>query len=133
MASFQITDTLLKHIIEGSKQRMAKILEVKNLVKTFADIRAVDDISFSVEQGICLGLLGPNGAGKTTAIEICEGVIPATSGEIAFPGAEGWGAKALTSCRAGSVELLRVHNLNDSGPGSLRAAIDAANNDLCWT
>jgi ABC-2 type transport system ATP-binding protein len=65
---------------------MTKILEVINLIKTFANIRAVDDISFSVEQGICLGLLGPNGAGKTTTIEICEGVIPATSGEIHYKG-----------------------------------------------
>ena len=65
---------------------MVKILEVKNLIKTFSKGRAVDDVSFSVEPGICLGLLGPNGAGKTTAIEVCEGVIPATSGKIYYKG-----------------------------------------------
>jgi ABC-2 type transport system ATP-binding protein len=68
------------------KPIMAKILEIKNLVKMFDGVRAVDDVSFSVEQATCLGLLGPNGAGKTTTIEICEGVIPATSGEIHYKG-----------------------------------------------
>ena len=65
---------------------MAKILEVKDLVKVFGKVNAVDDVSFSVEEGTCLGLLGPNGAGKTTTVEICEGVIPATSGEILYKG-----------------------------------------------
>ena len=65
---------------------MAKILEVKNLVKVFGKVNAVNDVSFSVEEGTCLGLLGPNGAGKTTTVEICEGVIPATSGEILYKG-----------------------------------------------
>ncbi len=47
---------------------------------------AVDGISFSLPQGVCLGLLGPNGAGKTTTIEMIEGLIKPTSGEIFFKG-----------------------------------------------
>ncbi len=47
---------------------------------------AVDGISFGLPQGVCLGLLGPNGAGKTTTIEMIEGLIKPTSGEIFFKG-----------------------------------------------
>lgn len=62
------------------------ILEVKNLVKYFPGVRAVDDISFSISAGICFGLLGPNGAGKTTTIEVIEGILEPTSGEVLYKG-----------------------------------------------
>jgi len=65
---------------------MAALLEVKNLVKKYKTVLAVNGTSFSVEQGVCFGLLGPNGAGKTTTIEIIEDVIPPTSGEIIYKG-----------------------------------------------
>ena len=65
---------------------MAALLEVKNLFKKYKNIQAVNGVSFGVEQGVCLGLLGPNGAGKTTTIEVIEGVIPPTSGEILYKG-----------------------------------------------
>jgi len=61
-------------------------LEARNLVKQYPGVLAVDDLSFSVEEGICFGLLGPNGAGKTTTVEIMEGVTPATSGEVYYYG-----------------------------------------------
>jgi ABC-2 type transport system ATP-binding protein len=59
---------------------MAPIIEVKNLVKTYPGVKAVDHVSFTIEQGICFGLLGPNGAGKTTLIEIVEGILRPDSG-----------------------------------------------------
>jgi ABC-2 type transport system ATP-binding protein len=62
------------------------ILEVKNLVKHFKKVRAVNGVSFKIKRGICFGLLGPNGAGKTTAIEMIEGILPPTSGEIFYQG-----------------------------------------------
>ena len=65
---------------------MDPILEVKNLVKKYDKIVAVDGISFALRQGICFGLLGPNGAGKTTTIEVIEDVIPPTSGEVFYKG-----------------------------------------------
>jgi len=66
---------------------MDPILEVKNLVKKYDKVVAVDGISFALRQGICFGLLGPNGAGKTTTIEVIEDVIPPTAGEVFYKGA----------------------------------------------
>lgn len=57
-------------------------LELRDVVKTFGSTTAVKDLSFQIERGQVLALLGPNGAGKTTTIEICEGFIKPTSGEI---------------------------------------------------
>ena len=45
-----------------------KVLEIKNLVKTYGHLKAVDDVSFDLQKGEIFGLLGPNGAGKTTLI-----------------------------------------------------------------
>lgn len=58
------------------------ILEVKNLVKDFGDFRAVDNLSFAIEEGKITALLGPNGAGKTTTIQMLLDIITPTSGEI---------------------------------------------------
>jgi len=63
-----------------------KVIEVNNLVKSYKGVQAVDDISFSINKGHCFGLLGPNGAGKTTTIEIMEGIIKATSGQVLYSG-----------------------------------------------
>ena len=57
-------------------------VSVKNVYKNFGDIKAVSDISFSVEKSKTLGLLGSNGAGKTTTIMMLMGILKATSGEI---------------------------------------------------
>jgi len=57
-------------------------LEIKNLVKKFNSIVAVDNISFKIEKNMTLGLLGPNGCGKTTSIGMMLGLITPTSGEI---------------------------------------------------
>jgi ABC-2 type transport system ATP-binding protein len=62
------------------------ILEVRDLVKQYPSATAVDGLSLEVPEGMCLGLLGPNGAGKTTTIEIMEGILSATSGEVRYRG-----------------------------------------------
>ena len=56
------------------------MIEVSHLVKSYRDLRAVDDLSFEVKTGEILGFLGPNGAGKTTTMRILTGVLPPTSG-----------------------------------------------------
>ena len=63
-----------------------KIIEVKNLIKTFKNITAVDGLSFEVEEGELFGLLGPNGAGKTTTIRMLTTLLPATSGFASVAG-----------------------------------------------
>ncbi|HVZ76201.1 MAG TPA: ABC transporter ATP-binding protein [Candidatus Paceibacterota bacterium] len=65
---------------------MANIIEVKNLVKKYGDFTAVNDITFSVEDGETFGILGPNGAGKTTTLEMIESLKRPTSGTITLDG-----------------------------------------------
>ena len=62
----------------------APLLEVRNLVKHYPRVMAVNGVSFSLQPGVCFGLLGPNGAGKTTTVEILEGIHTPTSGEILY-------------------------------------------------
>jgi len=57
-------------------------VQVKNLVKLFADQVAVDDISFVVNPGEIVGFLGPNGAGKSTTMKIITGYLPPTEGSV---------------------------------------------------
>ncbi|MDE2136091.1 MAG: ABC transporter ATP-binding protein [Gammaproteobacteria bacterium] len=64
----------------------APLLEVRDLVKQYPATTAVDGVSFAVPEGMCFGLLGPNGAGKTTTVEIMEGILPPTSGEMHYRG-----------------------------------------------
>ncbi len=66
---------------------MVPLLEIRHLVKEYPGLTAVNDISLTIEKGVCIGLLGPNGAGKTTTVEMLEGVLTPTRGEILFKGA----------------------------------------------
>jgi ABC-2 type transport system ATP-binding protein len=58
------------------------VVEVRNLVKQYPGVKAVDDVSFEVHQGEVFGMVGPNGAGKTTTIECVEGLRQPDSGTI---------------------------------------------------
>jgi len=62
------------------------MIQVENLTKKFANVRAVDDISFRVEKGKIWGFLGPNGAGKTTTMRILTGYLPANEGRARING-----------------------------------------------
>lgn len=64
------------------------MVEVKNLTKCYGDIKAVDNISFTVEKGEVLGFLGPNGAGKSTTMNMITGYISSTSGTVTIDGHE---------------------------------------------
>jgi ABC-2 type transport system ATP-binding protein len=63
-----------------------EIIQVKNLVKNFKEVKAVDGLSFSVEKGQIFALLGPNGAGKSTTIKILTTLLKPTSGEVIING-----------------------------------------------
>ena len=62
------------------------MIEVKNVTKKYANITAVDNISFEVKDGEVVGFLGPNGAGKTTTMNMITGFIDSTEGQIIVNG-----------------------------------------------
>ncbi len=67
---------------------MEKVIEIKNLTKTFGDIRAVDDLSFSVNKGELFAFLGVNGAGKSTTISIICGQLQRDGGSVIIGGCD---------------------------------------------
>jgi ABC-2 type transport system ATP-binding protein len=69
---------------------MSQTIVVDGLTKSYGDLRAVDGVSFAVEEGEFFGILGPNGAGKTTILEIIEGLREADGGEVSVLGLPPW-------------------------------------------
>ncbi|RLC73132.1 MAG: ABC transporter ATP-binding protein [Chloroflexi bacterium] len=72
--------------MEMSANRFA--LRTQNLTKAFGGLRAVDECSFDLEEGVIAGLIGPNGAGKTTLFNMLSGLLAPDSGKIFFKGQE---------------------------------------------
>jgi putative spermidine/putrescine transport system ATP-binding protein len=62
-------------------------LAVDGLVKTYGPHRAIDGLSFTVQEGECLALLGPSGCGKTTLLNVVAGFLPADAGDVRIAGA----------------------------------------------
>ncbi len=62
------------------------MVEVRGLTKYYGEFRAIENVSFTAQQGEILGLLGPNGAGKTTTMRIVTGFMPATEGTAVVEG-----------------------------------------------
>ena len=65
------------------------MLDVRGVSKSFATLRAVENVSFEVRSGEIYGLLGPNGAGKTTTISMISGLLRPDAGRISVGGADG--------------------------------------------
>jgi len=65
---------------------MSALLQTRNLTRQFGGLRAIGDLSLSVDRGEILGVIGPNGAGKTTLFNLLTGIYPPSSGEILFDG-----------------------------------------------
>jgi branched-chain amino acid transport system ATP-binding protein len=65
---------------------MTRLLDVKDLSRTFDGLKAVSGLGFNVSAGDIFGIIGPNGAGKTTAVNLVSGVIKPTSGTVRFDG-----------------------------------------------
>jgi len=82
------------------------ILKVEGLKKSFAGLKAVDDVSFFIETGEILGLIGPNGSGKTTTINIMTGMLDKDEGSVLIDGQD---ISDLPAYRASTYGLVRTY------------------------
>ena len=74
----------------------APLLEVRDVVRTFGGLHAVDHASFAVLPGSITALIGPNGAGKTTLFNIIAGFLSAESGGVVYAGTPILGVRAMS-------------------------------------
>lgn len=84
------------------------ILEIKNLVKDFGGLRAVDTLNLSIAKGEILGMIGPNGAGKSTAFNCIAGVYAPTKGDVYFTGKKINGVKPWNLCKNGLARTFQI-------------------------
>ena len=115
---------------------MADILAVRDVRKTFATVRAVDGVSFTVRQGTITGLLGRNGAGKTTTIRMITGIFMPDSGDIRWLGGDADGRsfrdrigylpeeRGLYKQMKVVEQLLFLAEIKGKKPATLRAKVD---------
>jgi ABC-type branched-subunit amino acid transport system ATPase component len=87
---------------------MSALLEVHNLSKAFAGIRAVDGVSFAIEPGSMTGLIGPNGSGKSTTIDCISGFQPPDAGRVVLAGRDITGARPEAIARAGLMRTFQT-------------------------
>jgi branched-chain amino acid transport system ATP-binding protein len=95
---------------------MTALLEVSDLRKSFAGVRAVDGVSFAVEAGTITGLIGPNGSGKTTTIDCISGFQPIEAGRIVLAGTDITGRPPHRVARAGLMRTFQTVQLYDHLP-----------------
>lgn len=91
---------------------MEKIIEINNLKKSYKDVKAVDNLSFSVKKGELFSFLGVNGAGKSTTISMICGTLEKDSGEIIINGQ--------------NIENSKKHILSDIGVVFQNSVLDSA-------
>jgi branched-chain amino acid transport system ATP-binding protein len=87
------------------------LLEIRSLTKNFGGLRAVNNLSFNVNEGIIMGLIGPNGAGKTTVFNLLTGFIPLTSGQVLYEGKNISGFVTEQTARLGIVRTFQANSL----------------------
>lgn len=84
------------------------LLTVSKLTKHFGGLTAVNNLSFSIEEGEIVGLIGPNGAGKTTIFNLVSGFIVPSSGDVTFDGKSLNGLKPHQVCQLGLTRTFQV-------------------------
>ncbi len=82
--------------------------EIRNLVKHFGGLAAVNDVTFDVEEGEIFGLIGPNGSGKTTIFNMISNYFNPSSGSIHFKGKDITGLKTYKICKLGIGRTFQV-------------------------
>jgi len=83
------------------------LLEIRNLVKRFSGLVAVNDVDLTIEAGEIRGIIGPNGAGKTTLFNLISGALSTTSGTITFDGERISGKRPSHIAKAGLVRTFQ--------------------------
>jgi ABC-type branched-subunit amino acid transport system ATPase component len=84
------------------------ILEVRNLVRHYGGVHAVDGVSFTVDRGAVTGLIGPNGAGKSTALNVIGGFVPPGGGQVIFDDDDVTGLPMHRLARRGLVRTFQL-------------------------
>lgn len=87
------------------------ILELKNLGKNFGALKAVDNVSLTVEEGELRSIIGPNGAGKTTLFNLISGRIKPSAGTMLFGGEEINSLSPWEICRKGIARSFQITNI----------------------
>ena len=88
-------------IFEVLWQLGMNVVEINNLTKYYGRTKALDEASWSLEQGTLLGFLGPNGSGKSTTIRILLGLLKPSAGRSVVFGLDGWKRSAAIRARVG--------------------------------
>lgn len=97
--------------MESTEEGAPSVLEIRGLCKSFAGLKAVDDVSLSLGTGEILGLIGPNGSGKTTLINVVTALLRATSGRILVDGVDVTKRPAHRVARAGLARTFQTIRL----------------------
>jgi branched-chain amino acid transport system ATP-binding protein len=84
------------------------LLEVEGLTRFFGGLRAVGELSFSVEPGEILGLIGPNGAGKTTVFNLITGFVRPSGGKVLLDGRDVTGSRPHVVTRRGIARTFQI-------------------------
>ena len=87
---------------------MSNILEIQNLTKNFRGLKAVNNVSFTVEEGCITGMIGSNGAGKTTVFNMISGVLVPSDGKIIYKGQDITGTKAYKYSGMGIARTFQI-------------------------
>jgi ABC-type branched-subunit amino acid transport system ATPase component/ABC-type branched-subunit amino acid transport system permease subunit len=96
-----VSGPVVKAAATSVTAKRSDLLVLENVTKSFGGLRAVDNVSLTVEEGTVHGIIGPNGAGKTTLFNVINGFLRPDTGSIRFDGREIVGLKPNRICRAG--------------------------------
>jgi branched-chain amino acid transport system ATP-binding protein len=110
----------------------APVLLVEHLAKAYGGVRAVDDVSFSVETGALVALIGPNGAGKTTTFNIINGQIAPDSGRVRLAGEDvtGLASRELSRRRVGRTFQITATFASMTVAENVQVALASRDHDL---
>jgi branched-chain amino acid transport system ATP-binding protein len=84
------------------------LIELHGVSKSFGSVRAIEDVSLTVEEGEALGIVGPNGAGKTTLLSVIAGSLRPDRGSVVFAGREITTLAGHEHCRAGIARTFQI-------------------------